>query len=319
MKQVVGAAVIDAVNRRGLIGVNLDYRFLVACSQGVLLYDRGQVTFVLRGEYFGMTATDSPGVYFVTESLRRGAQYGIRDERSHVYRCRVEGKSLWIEEEMRFHRDGRPERPVCVHQVRWHEGFLWVANTRQNVIWKVTPDGAIVGEWTDGQRFDYDLENTDALLARVSAAATYHHYNSLAFRNGRVYVLAHNSARADKARRSFLVTLDQDLREVERRSDVGRACHDLLFNGSDLYVCNSGEGTLLRNFEPVVRTEHWLRGLARIGSILVVGGSMPKGDPEQRVRSRSRLFFVDLSTHRVVATLALGSVGDVKEILALED
>lgn len=319
VKQVVVEAVTDTLNRRGLLGPGVHYRFLVACSRGLLLYDRGRVTYLLRGEHFGMTATDAPGIHYISESFRRTARSGIHDERSHVYRCRVDGGSLRIEGELRFHRDGRLERPVCVHQVRWHEGFLWVTNSRQNVVWKVRPDGEIVGEWTGSQRFDYDLENTDELLARVSASTHYHHYNSIAFRAGRVYVLAHNSARADKSRRSFLVTLDDELREVERRTDVGKACHDLLFCGDDLYICNSGEGTLLRNFEPVLRTGHWLRGLARIGSILIVGGSMPKADPAERAKSRSQLFFVDLATHRIVHTLALGRAGDVKEVLTLED
>lgn len=318
-KRLSGGVLLDALHRRGLAGLRLNYRFLFSCSQGVYLYDAGRLTRLLRGRYFGMTATDTANVYYIGEYLRKRGRGDTRDERSRIYRCRIEGGSLRIEEEMRFHREGRPQWPVNVHQVRWHEGFLWITNTRQNVVWKVASDGEIVGEWTGSERFDYDLEDTAELIRRVSSSAHYHHYNSIAFRSGRVYVLAHNSARADKSRRSFLVTLGSDLRELERRENIGKAAHDVLFHGDDLYICNSGEGTLLRNFQPVVWTGHYLRGLARIGSVLIVGGSMPKTDPEARAKSRSCLLFLDLATHRVIHALALGRVGDVNEILALED
>lgn len=318
-KRVVTNALLDALHRRGLAGLGLNYRFLVSCSQGVFLYDSGRLTLLLRGRYFGMTATDTPHVYYITEYLRKGRRGDVRDERSHIYRCRIEGRSLRIEGEMRFHRDGQLEWPVNVHQVRWYEGFLWVTNTRQNVVWKVAPEGRIVGEWTGSQRFDYDRKDTGELVRQISASTHYHHYNSIAFRSGLIYILAHNSARADKSRRSFLVTLDPTLRTLEQRDNVGKASHDLFFHRDDLYICNSGEGTLLKNFQPVVQTDHYLRGLAQIGSILIMGGSMPKADPEARAKSRSCLFFIDLETHRVIHTLALGRVGDVNEILALRD
>ncbi len=319
VKRAVISTGLDTLHRRGLVGLNFNYRFLVACWRGVFVYDRGRITRLLRGHYFGMTATDTPNLYYITEYLRTKRRGAIRDERSHILRCRIEGGSLRIEGEMRFHRAGRPHWPVKVHQVRWHEGFLWVANTRQNVVWKVAPDGEIVGEWTGGQRFEYDLEDAGQLVSQIRSSADYHHYNSIAFHDGLVYVLAHNSAKADDSRRSFLVVLDRELREVGRREDIGKACHDVLFHDEDLYVCNSGEGTLLKNFEPVVQTGQFLRGLARIGSILIMGGSVPRVDPTERAKSRSRLFFVDLRTHRTICTLALGRVGDIREIVALED
>lgn len=320
MKRWTASALLDVVHRRGFVRFSVNYRFLAACQQGVFLYDRGRITRLLRGRYFGMATAGTPHTYYVTEYTRKGGRRGEgADERSHVYRCRMEGGSLQIEEETRFHREGRREWPIKVHQIRWHEGFLWVANTRQNVLWKVAPDGEIVGQWTGSRRFDYAPQNPGELTCRVRASADYHHYNSIAFRDGRIYVLAHNGATKGRSRRSFMVTLDAGLREVDRRQDIGLACHDLLFHGDDLYICNSGEGTLLRNFQAVARTGYFVRGLAQIGSLLIVGGSVPRGDPEKRATSRSRLFFVDLGTHRVIHALPLGHVGDVHDILTLED
>jgi hypothetical protein len=320
MKRWAAGALLDVAHRRGLVTFRVDHRFLAACQQGVFLYDRGRITRLLRGRYFGVTRGNAPGICYVTEYVRKGGRRGDGpDERSHVYRCRMTGGTLEIAEEVRFHRNGKPEWPIKVHQVRSHQGFLWVANTRRNLVWKATPDGEVVGEWTGSRPFEYDPESPRELTYRVRASTDYHHYNSIAFHDGLVYVLAHNGASKGQARQSFMVTLDSGLREVDRRPDIGRACHDLLFHGADLYICNSGEGALLRNFQPVARTGYYVRGLARIGSMLVMGGSIPRVDPEQRVRSRSRLFFVDLATHRVLHALTLGHVGDVHDILALDD
>lgn len=320
VKRWATGTLLDVLHRRGFAGVRVNHRFLAACQQGVFLYDRGRITRLLRGRYFGMTRAGTPHTYYITEYTRKGRRRGDSpDERSHIYRCRMEGGKLQIAEEVRFHRDGRREWPIKVHQVRWHEGLLWVINTRQNVVWKAGPTGEILAEWTGSRRFAYVPESPREFMSRLRASAEYHHYNSIAFRDGLIYVLAHNGTIKGQTRRSFMVTLDAGLREVDRRRDIGLACHDLFFHGDDLYICNSGEGTLLRNFQPVAHTGYFVRGLARLGSILVMGGSIPRSDPEKRVTSRSRLFFVDVRTHRVIHTLALGHVGDVHDILALEE
>jgi hypothetical protein len=306
---------LDSLQRRGVIESGLNYRILAACQKGVFLYDRGRVTPVFPGDCFGMTSTGTPGEYYVAEYCLNGKQ----DERSHIYRCRWSGDRLHVVCQLSFTQGGARQWPARVHQIQWHEGFLWVCNTRQNVIWKCTEDGDVVAEWTGTSRFDYDFDNVTDLTNRVRHSPDYKHYNSIAFHQGLIYVLAHNSAGADKSGNSFVSVLDASLQEVKRHENVGKACHNLFFHGGDLYICDSANGSLLRNFEPVLQTGRFLRGLDAHGSVLLMGGSAHEVSAERRGESNSQLFFVDVKNHHLLHSFTLGRVGNIHDVLLLRD
>jgi hypothetical protein len=176
----------------------------------------------------------------------------------------------------------------------------------------------VIGEWTGTRVFEWDGASTRDMVARVRASSEYEHYNSIAFAGDQIQILAHNSGGVAKGRKSFIVTLDRELAEISRHTGIGLACHDILHYRGNVYVADSGNGTVLENFTPIVSTDRFLRGLAAFGSILVVGGSViQQHDANRTVRGGCKLFFVDLDSRAVIAELNLGRVGQIYDMLLL--
>ena len=298
------------LHRAGLVEFGLNYRFLIATTTGLHLYDRGQIRRLLTGEFFGLTATDTPGEYYCAICSN---DFEKKDFRGRILRCRFDGTAVHVRGELPLIRAGKPEAALRIHQIRWHDGHLWVVNTMGNVLWKVTPEGRIVGEWTETSFFDGDTPGHQILSSRA-----YKHYNSIAFRDGLIYLLAHNSGGQDKSGQSYVIVLDSELKEVSRREEIGWACHDLLWQGDDLYICDSGGHTLLRNYEPVLRTDRFLRGLTAAGSILILAGTDWEPDKSRRRLAGSVLYFVDQSTFHVLHTLVFNRLGPIHDLLFLE-
>jgi hypothetical protein len=302
---------LNYLHRAGLVEFGLNYRFLIAGVNGVYLYDRGRITKLLEGEFFGLTPTDTPGEYYFAICSNDVEK---KDYHGRILHCRFDGQEARVLGEVPLIREGKPEKAMRIHQVRWHEGHLWIVNTMGNVLWKVTPEGQVVGEWTDNVFFSGETPGQKILSSRE-----YKHYNSVAFRDGLTYLLAHNSGGKDKSGQSYVVVLDSDLKEVSRREGVGWACHDLLWRGDDLYVCDSGGHRLLKNYEPVLQTDRFLRGLTAVGSILILAGTDWEPDKAQRRLAGSVLYFVDQSSFHVLHTLVFNRLGPIHDLLFLEE
>lgn len=299
--------------RYGLSGTRrFDVRFLFTCMQGIYLYDHGRIRRIVRNQHFGIDAL-SDDAFVAAEWVTRSPM-----EKSAVHVYRFDGTRVTGRSEIQF-RDERGNRlqPFGIHQIRILNGYLWVANTRENVIWKCDFDGRVLSEWTETRKMPFDADNPARAIAERKADPDYRHYNSIAHCGGHYYVLAHNctSDHDDLSKRSYIVKLDEHLAIIDRVENVGRASHDLVFVDGALHVCNSREGALLKDSTPLLELGAFLRGVGHRGSMMVIGGSQFEIKRSARESTPSRLFFVDIDVPAPLASVTLGRVGNIRDVL----
>ena len=289
-----------------------DARVLFTTMQGIYFYDRGRVRRIAPNQHFGI-ARLSDQAFVSAEWLSKSPI-----EKSAVFIYRFDGKTVLEKTEIAF-RDAHGNRlqPYGVHQVRVLNGYLWVVNTRENVVWQCRLDGEVLREWTETDKMPFDERDPRRAVAQRKSSFDYRHYNSIGWHGGRYYILAHNCTHDhdNLSRRSYIVILDEALNVVERIDDAGRASHDLVFLGDDLHVCSSREGTVLRNQVPVLRIDAFLRGMDYHDGLMVIGGSQFEVKNSARESTPSRLFFVDPHQPALLAALTLGRVGNIRDVL----
>lgn len=301
-------------NLSGLRGVSL--KFIFTCRQGIFLFDRGKISKLVEGPHFGITATSSDTVLAAEWVGNREVQKTV------VYRYHFDGALLTDKRKLTFRdRRGQILQPFGIHQIRYLGGFLWVINTRENVVWKCSLEGDVLDEWSEEGKMPFDEQKYEECNQLRKQTETYRHYNSITFHDGHFYVLAHNCSQEQDnlQKRSYIVKLDEDLTVVGRLEDMGRACHDVVFIDGHLYVCNSMEGSLMENGKPVMEFGSFLRGIGVIGSIMIIGGSPYQIARHKRDDAHSQLFFVDYRARRQLFSLQLGRLGNVLDVLPLEN
>ncbi|MDO8864237.1 hypothetical protein Q6D67_21425 [Haliea sp. E1-2-M8] len=306
----------DQLAQLGFIKVESDLEFLFTSSGGLYLYQQGIITRLLRGNYFGITRL--PDDQFIAMKY---VQNGTRDERSTAELFYLSGKLVVNSSPFEFRdQDDRLRVPVRVHQILFHEGFIWLTNTRQNLIWKCDLTGKIVKEWCYTESFDYDPDttSTDAVRTKARASANYHHFNSITFHKEHMYLLAHNSAGLDKSKDSFYLKLDHDFNIVDRVEGVGNACHNLVECDDDFYICDSGNARIVHPKYPDVHLGYFARGMIKVNNCLIVGGTTITDAPEMRGRGDSRIFFVPVGASKPIQSFSLGRTGDIHDIMLLE-
>lgn len=302
--------------KHGLTGTcGLDLRFLFTTSHGVFFYDRGKIKKLIDLPHFGITSFEKDTIIVARRVASRDSQ------KSGVFSYHFDGEKFSDRKEIKFHNSaGTRLQPFGIHQLRVLNGYLWVTNTRENVVWKCTLDGTVLVEWTEEGKMPFDESDLKKSNALRKNTLEYRHYNSITYHDNHYYILAHNCTQdhGDLTKKSYIVKLDEQLKIVEKITEEGRACHDLLFIDESLFICNSREGSLMKDGQPILQLNAFLRGLGKIGSIMMVGGSQFEVNRSARESSVSRLFFVDYPAERLLLTIELGRVGNILDILILE-
>jgi hypothetical protein len=92
-----------------------------------------------------------------------------------------------------------------------------------------------------------------------------HHFNSLLFEYGLVWVLAHNRGPSE------LLGFDRRSLAMRSRIGLGTQAHDIWREGGRLHTCSSGEGCVVGEGGFEVQTGHFPRGYLRAGGLRLVG------------------------------------------------
>ncbi|QDP01688.1 hypothetical protein [Thalassotalea sp. PS06] len=291
------------------------FKFLFTSSNGLFLFDHGRIHKLLSGNYFGVTQLPDGRYLAITY-----VQNGTKDERSLALTFALQGNRATEQKSFQFiSPEGEVKVPVRVHQIVCFNNKLWVTNTRQNIVWRCTLEGRIEKEFIYSQRFDYQLGNSSTDFVRKTArnSPDYHHFNSIYIDNNYLYLLAHNSAGADKSQNSFYLKLDHDFNVLGRTNDVGKACHNLVPCEQGFYICDSANGQLVHPELPNIQLGYFLRGLTVIDNHLIAGGTISSADPALRGKGDSRLFFIPVGNAFPTFSLSLGRTGDLHDILAI--
>jgi streptogramin lyase len=186
------------------------------------------------------------GLYFgiATDGRRRFVAARGRMVSSAVPHEEERGRILVFDEAMRLAGELQAPFPMRdLHEILWHEGRLWATCSFDNLV--AAWDEAS-GEWEAW----HPLGPTPAPPFDVN------HFNSLAFVEGRLCVVAHNFGASE------LLRFDPATRELVSREPFGVQAHNIRVRPrGHLMTCSSAEGALVGTDGWRVETGGFPRGL----------------------------------------------------------
>lgn len=141
------------------------------------------------------------------------------------------------------------------HQIAVNDGEMWVANSGKNALTSY--------DLTTGVFSEHILPDTGGNFRSPFGK---NHFNSLTFKNGLVYVCAHNGSVP-----STIIVLDKCLKEVER-FNMGLQTHNIALNGG-ITFCNSGQGSVECGTKVYCKVDGFVRGLAQTDEEIIFGVS----------------------------------------------
>lgn len=235
-----------------------------------------------------------------------GLYYGITWDEKQVYvasRGWEGGESILIfDKGLNFVGRVPTGRLADIHQIAWFDGRLYITNTGANSleVW----DGKISETWNySGERRDVD------------------HINSVWADRAFIYVGEHRWGKPSRVR-----VFDRDRNLVNTIENMGRGLHNVYREGSDLYVCSSGEGDLLirnvvtgRRKLVDLRLYHrrgYPRGLARVDGEWYIGMSLEARREERHLPGHSAVLVLD-DGGNLIDKIEI-DIGQIYEIRALE-
>lgn len=210
-----------------------------------------------------------------------------------------------------------------LHQIRYHDHLLWLVNGRRPELLAMDP----ATRTTIGQVPLADLVPSELRhAAPTNHPDDYFHFNSLFFRDDRLFVLAHNWDQG-----SFVLELsyhdaDSLFRApcvVRTHTNLGLQSHDIFHDGQALYVLDSAHGRLVTNDGracAVGLTElrgGYLRGLAVTESFIYIGQGSFSDARIDRLMGMSWISVVDRKILKVVAVIEVGPYGNTCDLLLL--
>jgi hypothetical protein len=210
-----------------------------------------------------------------------------------------------------------------LHQIRFHDDLVWIVNGRRPELLAVDP----VTRTTVGQAPLADLVPAGFRHdPPVDHPEDYFHFNSLFFRQDRLFVLAHNWDHGSfvleflyQDAASFL----RDPRLLRIHADLGMQSHDVFHDGQTLFVLDSAHGRLATNDGRacvVGLTEQrrgYLRGLAVPDSYFYIGQGSFSDARIDRLTGMSWISVVDRKTLEVAAMIEVGPYGNTCDLLLL--
>jgi hypothetical protein len=204
------------------------------------------------------------------------------------------------------------------HQIRWHDGLIWVMNCRSPELVALDPAaGTVVGGLDLGSLVPEPLRHP----APAEHPTDAYHFNSLDFVGDRLFVLAHNWGYG-----SFVLELADVLvrpRVCGVRTGLGTQAHDVFADGDQLYVLDSGGGRLIRSDGRGTPIElagglGFARGLAANRDFFFIGHGTV-GRREDRITSPTYLTVLDRRTFAVVSTVEVGPFGNPCDLLLMSE
>jgi hypothetical protein len=189
------------------------------------------------------------------------------------------------------------------------DGRILIANTARNALTVLQPDGTFRHIWFDG--YEWDRYSTDGEEGS--------HFNSVLWRDGVVYMLAHNHRRG-----SYALALDGETFEVQRRIDSEfRGCHNLWVTDDEIYTLASLSGELRAMITGEViwssgDATSMVRGLA-VGKSHILVGDSDKVSRADRSFAGGGVYVIDRSTMKTVDFIDFGHNGGVCEIRILDE
>jgi hypothetical protein len=204
------------------------------------------------------------------------------------------------------------------HQIRWHDGLIWVMNCRSPELVALDPaTGTVVGGLDLGSLVPEPLRHP----APAEHPTDAYHFNSLDFAGDRLFVLAHNWGYG-----SFVLELADVFarpRVCDVRTGLGTQAHDVFAVGDRLYVLDSGGGRLIVSDGRGTPIElagglGFARGLAASRDFFFIGHGMV-GRREDRVTSPTYLTVLGRRTFAVVSTVEVGPFGNPCDLLLMSE
>jgi hypothetical protein len=188
------------------------------------------------------------------------------------------------------------------------DGRVLIANTARNALTVLQPDGTFRHVWFDGH--EWDRYSTDGEEGS--------HFNSVLWRDGLVYILAHNHRRG-----SYALVLDGVTFEVVRRinSDF-RGCHNLWVTDEEIYTLSSFTGELRSLISQQIvwssgDVTSMVRGLA-VGKSHILIGDSDKASRADRNFAGGGVYVIDRSTMKTVNYIDFGYNGGTCEVRILD-
>ncbi len=274
-------------------------KLLVACPSRILLVDTEDRSVAVvedsAPEYYGVSWTPDGRDLCVAHSGIEIASLDTFDDYADTERG-------WLTV------GGRRSSPCLslAHQVHCLERHVLVTNTQRNCLTVFrTEDLYFHHHWFDSVRWDR--------RGRRNHCGS--HFNSLAVRDGRLYVLAHNFDRP-----SYVLVLSWPGLEVIERIDcpVGHTHNVWPTADGRVIVCDSLHGRLIEAASgetvwPCGDPNAFTRGLACHGNYLFVGKSAQSA-PSARLTSDGGVWVLDRDSWRVLDFIPLPGSGVVNEV-----
>ena len=186
---------------------------------------------------------------------------------------------------------------------------ILIANTARNALTVVQPDCSFRHIWFDGYEWDrYSIEGEEGS-----------HFNSVLWRDGLVYVLAHNHSRG-----SYALILDSQTFEVKQKVSCDfRGCHNLWVTGEDIYTLSSFTGELRSMLTGNVAwssgdSTSMVRGLA-VGKKYIIIGDTDRVSRVDRNKAGGGVYIIDRSTMKTMEYIDFGYNGGVCDIRILNE
>lgn len=196
------------------------------------------------------------------------------------------------------------------HQIRCVEdNVIAVANTGRNCLSLVNAQ-----DWSVRQ-----VRFSDVLWDRMGADQSGNHYNSIEYKNGRLFVVAHNFSKG-----SFTVELEwPSLRVIEISQYQVSSIHNLWVRDDEIWIaCDSMRNGLidLKTERMLWQTDHWsfTRGLAANSRDIYVGSS-ENAPRHLRQYSETGIWVIDAGTMKTRDYHWLGQFGGVHEVRLIDE
>jgi hypothetical protein len=263
-------------------------RLLVTTSHSILEVDSatGAITPVHRGLglYFGI-ATDGERYFVAARGRMVSAEMPPEAER---------GRILVFDKALRLHAEVIP--PIALrdmHEILWHRGKLWITCSFDNA---VALHDAASGAW----------ELWQPLGVPAQPPLDANHFNSLAVRDNRLFVMAHNRGPSE------LLAFQLPDRHLVIRTPLGEQAHNIRWRNGIPLTCSSAEGVLVAADGWRVPVGGFPRGLLFAGDETFVGIS-EIAERKDRDLSTGRVAVFDREWNRV-REIALEREGLVLDI-----
>lgn len=267
-----------------------------------------------HGVYFGLTRSPSH-VYAVARNLDVDERVPDPGKPSNnVFQC----SWPWRQDQLRFWAIPNTRG---VHQIRFHDGLLWLVNCRHPELIAWDPArGQVVGQLSLAALVPVALQHEPPPEVPVDR----YHFNSLFFRGRRLLVLAHNWGYG-----SFVLELEyrgatalfRAPQVIRVQPKLGLQSHDVYQEDNELYVLDSYNGRLLgssglsHQIGPVYEERHcFARGLAVSREFFYVGhGTF--SSRAQRVTGPTQITIIDRRRMETVAVVDVGPYGNPCDLL----